>query len=221
VLGLGLATLPAGASITAQAKSSTSKMSSSMGTVTGTVTDATTGKPIPNTYVVVGWTKLKRVGLTDAKGHYRIDNITPTSLTDAYGFAQGYVYYHGHPIPIKAGAVYDYSFKMPQQAFPKNLLPTMTGAMISPISAKAGDTVTFQAHVTPGAGGKLSAEVFAMSGILSHSVLLLHVGGNVYRGTWQIPADAPVGAYDFAFFGAMENCLENAVYPHLKLQITK
>jgi sulfocyanin len=191
----------------------------SMGAMEGDVTDATTGKPVANAYVVLGWTTLKRVGETDAKGHYRIDNVKPISLTDAYGFAEGYVYYHGHPIPIKAGQVTTYSFKMPRQTFPDDLLPHMSGAAISSMHAKVGDTVSFSAHIKPGKGGPLSAEEFAVNGLLGHSVLLLHAGGDLYRGTWQIPAGTKAGTYRFAFFGAMENCLENKPYGYASLVI--
>jgi plastocyanin len=190
------------------------------GAVEGTVTDATSGKPIAHAFMVLGWTTLKRVGETDASGHYRIDHVQPVSLTDAYGFAEGYVYYHGHPIPIKAGQVTEYSFAMPRETFPKDLLPTVTGATISMTAAKAGDTVTFSAHIRPGKGGPLSAEEFAVDGPLSVSVLLAHVGSDVYRGTWQVPAGVTPGTYDFAFFGAMENCLENQPYQHVTLKIT-
>jgi hypothetical protein len=190
-----------------------------MGAVEGTVTDATSGKPIAHAFVVVGWTTLKRVGETDASGHYRIDHVKTVSLTDAYGFAEGYVYYHGHPIPIKAGQVTEYTFKMPRQTFPKDLLPTVTGATVSKSTARAGESVTFQAHITPGKGGPMSAETFAVNGPLGTSVLLLHVGGDTYRGTWQVPAGTKPGSYDFAFFGAMENCLENQPYQHVTLAI--
>jgi hypothetical protein len=167
----------------------------------------------------VGWTTLKRVGETDATGHYRIDNVKPVALTDAYGFAEGYVYYHGHPIPIKAGQVTEYTFKMPRQTFPKALLPTVTGATVSKATARAGDSITFQAQITPGKGGPMSAEDFAVNGPLGISVLLAHVGGDTYRGTWQVPAGTKPGSYDFAFFGAMENCLENQPYQHVTLTI--
>jgi hypothetical protein len=190
------------------------------GALEGTITDATTGKPIAGAYVVLGWTTLKRVGESDAMGQYRIDNVTPVSLTDAYGFAEGYVYYHGHPIPIKAGQVTEYSFKMPRQTFPKDLLPTFAGAAISKTTARAGDSITFSAHVTPGKGGPMSAEDFAVNGPLGISVLLQHAGGDVYRGTWQVPAGTKPGSYDFAIFGAMENCLENAPYQHVSLTVT-
>jgi sulfocyanin len=191
----------------------------STGAVEGAVIDATSGKPIPHVFVVVGWTTLKRVGETDASGHYRIDHITPVALVDAYGFAEGYVYYHGHPIPIKAGQVTEYSFKMPRQTFPRALLPTIAGATVSKSTTTAGDTVTFQAHITPGKGGPMSAEDFAVNGRLGISVLLSHAGSDVYRGTWQVRAGAKPGTYDFAFFGAMENCLENDPYQHVSLTI--
>lgn len=191
----------------------------SMGAVEGTVTDATSGKPIAHAYMVLGWTTLKRVGETDAKGHYRIDNVPPTGLVDAYGFAENYVYYHGHPIPVKAGQVTEYTFKMPRQTFPKDLLPTLTGATISKTIAKAGETVTFQAHIAPGKGGPMSAEDFAVNGPLGHEVLLSRVGSTTYRGTWQIPAGTKPGSYEFVFFGAMENCLENMPYQRVSLMV--
>jgi hypothetical protein len=189
------------------------------GSVEGTVTDATSGKPIAHAFVVVGWTTLKRVGETDAMGHYRIDNVKPVSLTDAYGFAQGYVYYHGHPIPIKAGQVTEYTFKMPRETFPTALLPTISGARVSATTAKAGDTLTFQATIVPVHGGPMSAENFAFNGPLGISVLLLNVGGHTYRGTWTVPAGTKTGTYSFSFVGAMENCLENMPYPQVSLTI--
>lgn len=191
----------------------------SMGALEGTVTDASSGKPIAHAFVVLGWTTLKRVGETDASGHYRIDNVKPVSLVDSYGFADGYVYYHGHPVPIKAGMVTEYTFKMPRQTFPTALLPTVTGATVSAATAKAGDTVTFQAHIRPGKGGPMSAEDFAVNGPLGLSVLLGHVGSDVYRGTWTIPAGTKAGTYTFSFFGAMDNCLENHPYQQVALAI--
>jgi hypothetical protein len=190
-----------------------------MGTVEGVVTDATSGRPILHAYVIVGWTTLKRAGETDADGHYRIDNVKPVALTDAYGFAQGYVYYHGHPIPITAGQITTYSFKMPRQTFPDAQLPHLCGAAITPTRAEEGDTVAFQVHVRPGSGGKMSAEVFAVNGALGQSVLLQHVGNDVYRGTWQVPRDVAPGAYPFFFLGAMQNCLENQPYAQETLTI--
>jgi sulfocyanin len=191
----------------------------SMGAMEGVVTDATTGKPLAHVYVVLGWTTLKRVGETDAMGHYRINNVKPISLTDAYGFAEGYVYYHGHPVPIKAGQLTTYSFQMPRQTFPDNLLPKLSGATISATHAKAGDTVTFSAHIQPGKGSTLSAEEFAVNGPLGQSVLLLHAGSDLYRGTWKIPAGTKAGTYSFAFFGARENCLENKPSSYVSLVI--
>lgn len=190
------------------------------GSVEGTVTDATSGRPVAHAFVVVGWTTLKRVGETDSLGHYRIDHVKPVSLTDAYGFAEGYVYYHGHPIPIKAGQVTEYSFKMPRETFPKALLPTITGALLSVATAKPGDTVTFQAQIKPGTGGPMSAENFAVNGPLGISVLLINVGGHTYRGTWTVPAGTAPGSYDFSFVGAMENCLENLPYQHATLAVS-
>jgi len=191
----------------------------SMGAMEGVVTDATTGEPLAHAYVVLGWTTLKRVGETDASGHYRINNVKPISLTDAYGFAEGYIYYHGHPVPIMAGQVTAYSFKMPRQTFPDALLPILSGATISATHAKVGDAVTFSAHIQPGKGSTLSAEEFAVNGPLGQSVLLLHVGSDLYRGTWKIPAGTKAGTYSFAFFGAMENCLENKPYSYVSLAI--
>jgi sulfocyanin len=192
----------------------------SMGAMEGVVTDATSGKPVAHAFVILGWTTLKRVGETDATGHYRINNVKPISLTDAYGFAEGYVYYHGHPVPIKAGMVTTYSFKIPRSTFPDNLLPHMSGAAISTATAKAGDKVTFSVHIAPGKGGPLSAEEFAVNGELGYSVLLLHASGDLYRGTWTIPAGTKAGKYTFAFFGAMENCLENKPYSYVSLAIS-
>lgn len=209
----------AGAAPTSGGSSTPASSGSNLGTFEGVVTDATTGKPLPHVYVVLGWTTLKRVGETDASGHYRINNIKPIALTDAYGFAQGYVYYHGHPVSIKAGQVTTYSFAMPRNTFAKDLLPQLRDASLSTTTAKPGDTVTFQARITPGKGGPLSAENFAVNPQLGHSVLLTRVGSKTYRGTWQIPADTKPGAYQFIYIATMENCLENAPYARLILKV--
>lgn len=195
------------------------KSGNNLGALAGVVTDASTGKPLPHVMVVLGWTTLTRVGETDATGHYRINNVTPVSAVDAYGFADGYVYYHGHAVAIKSGQVTTYSFQMPRSTFPTALLPVLTAATISTASAKAGDTVTFEAHITPGKQGPLSAENFALNATLSHSVLLQHVGSNTYRGTWKIPAGTKPGTYVFSFIATMENCLENHPYQHVSLTI--
>ena len=209
----------AGAAPTSGGAGKSASSGNKLGALEGVVTDATTGKPLPHVYVVLGWTTLKRVGETDAKGHYRIDNVKPISLTDAYGFAEGYVYYHGHPVPIKAGQVTTYSFAMPRNTFAKNLLPQLTKATLSATTVKPGATVTFQAHIMPGKNGPLSAENFAVNSQLGHSVLLARVGSTTYRGTWQIPTDTKPGTYQFVFIATMENCLENAPYARLTLKV--
>jgi len=196
-----------------------SNTSSTLGAVEGVVLDATTGKPIRHAVVIVGWSTIKRVGETDATGRYRINNIKPVSLVDAYGFAEGYLYYHGHPISLKAGTVTVYSFRMPRQTFPAALLPTLTGAKLSASVAGPGDTVTFETHITPGQQGPLSAENFALNSMLSHSVLLEHMGGSVYRGSWRIPPGTRPGTYQFWFIATMENCLENRHFTRLTLTV--
>ena len=65
----------------------------------------------------------------------------------------------------------------------------------------------------------MSGEVFAANSALGHAVLLRHVGADLYSGTWRMPLHAALGAYTFTFFGAMHNCLENAVYPREKLTV--
>jgi sulfocyanin len=197
------------------------KSGNNLGALAGVVTDASTGKPLAHVFVVLGWTTLTRVGETDATGHYRINNVSPVPAVDAYGFADGYVYYHGHPVAIKSGLVTTYSFQMPRSTFPTPLLPVLTNATISSTTAKPGDTVTFEAHITPGKQGPLSAENFAVNPVLSHSVLLLHVGSDTYRGTWKIPAGIKPGTYVFSFIATMENCLENHPYQQVSLTITQ
>jgi sulfocyanin len=224
---LDVANVPVATQLTAETAPATTSSGpvistgNNLGALAGVITDASTGKPVAHAMVILGWTTLARVGETDATGHYRIDNVSPVALVDAYGFADGYVYYHGHPVPIKRGQVTTYSFKLPRSTFPAKLLPTLTDAQITPTTAKAGQTVTFEAHITPGQQGPLSAENFAVNATLSHSVLLQHVGSDTYRGTWQIPAGTKPGAYVFSFIATMENCLENHPYPYVSLTITQ
>ena len=199
--------------------SSCGKGDSTGGAIAGIVTDATTGKPLAHSYVVVGWTTLKRVGETDAMGHYCVSHLTPTDV-DAFGFAEGYIYYHGHPVSIHAGKTISYSFKMPRQTSPADQLPTLSGVMSAATSVKVGGTATFSVHVNPGKGGPMSPEVFAVNSALGTSVLLEPKGGDLYSGTLRVPAGTKPAAYTFAFFGAKENCLENAPYQKVSLTVT-
>ena len=199
--------------------SSCGKGDSTGGAIAGVVTDATTGKPLAHSSVVVGWTTLKRVGETDAMGHYCVSHLTP-AYAGAFGFAEGYIYYHGHPVSIKAGKTVSYSFKMPRQTSPADQLPTLSGAMSAAASVKVGGPATFSVHVNPGKGGPMSPEVFAVNSALGTSVLLEHKGGDLYSGTLRVPAGTKPAAYTFAFFGAKENCLENAPYQKVSLTVT-
>jgi sulfocyanin len=199
--------------------SSCGRGDSANGSVQGNVVDASTNKPLAHVFVVVGWTTLKRVAETDAKGQYCVEHLKP-AYVDAFGFAQGYIYYHGHPISIRPGKSVLYSFKMAHQDYPASELPSLSGATISPMSLAAGATATFAVHVMPGKPGTMSAEVFAVNSMLGQSVLLQHHGGDVYSGTLQVPAGTKAGTYRFAFFGAMLNCLENAPYPTVTLTVT-
>lgn len=192
-----------------------------LGTVEGVVTDATSGRPVVHAYVVLGWTTLKRLGETDARGHFRIANAKPVGLVDIYAFAQGYVYNHGHPISVRAGKVTTIDFKMPRQTFPDAMLPHTSGATVSPTHAKTGQKVTFTVHIKKGKNGPLSAENFAVNGALSQSVLLAHAGSDVYRGTYTIPNGVAAGKYVFTFIATMENCLENPSYPRLTLTVER
>ncbi len=188
------------------------------GAVGGTVQDATSGRPLAHVFVIVGWTTLMRVGETNGYGQYCIRDL-PNSYVDAFGFAEGYVYYHGHPITIHVHKTVDYAFKIARQTFAAALLPRLSAQRISRTHLRAGDTATFSVHVQPGKGGQMSGEVFAANSALGHAVLLRHVGADLYSGTWRMPLHAALGAYTFTFFGAMHNCLENAVYPREKLTV--
>ncbi len=189
-----------------------------MGSVEGALTDASSGRPIAHAFMVLGWTSFARVGETDAFGHYRIDNVPPVKAVSAFGFAEGYVYVHGMPIAITAGQVTEYALKMPRQTFADAMLPHTSGAMIAPATVKPGQTATFSLHLTPGKGGTLSTEVFAVNGLFGHVVLLRHAGGDLYRASYTVPSGPAPGAYTFAFFGTMESCLENA--PYLRQTLT-
>jgi len=189
-----------------------------MGSVEGILTDASSGRPIVHGFMVLGWTSVARVGETDAFGHYRIDNVPPVKAVSAFGFAEGYVYVHGMPIAIGAGQVTEYALKMPRQTFADAMLPHASGATISPATVKPGQTATFSLHLTPGKGGALSSEVFAVNALFGHVVLLRHAGGDLYRASYTVPSSVAPGAYSFAFFGAMESCLENA--PYLRQTLT-
>ena len=191
------------------------------GALAGTVTDASSGKPIAHVFIVVGWTTAKMVGETDAMGQFCVQHIKPVKYIDAFGFAQGYIYYHGQPVTIHPGKTLPYSFKLPRQAVPSDQLPLLAGAAIDHTTAAIGNVATFSVHVTPGKGGKMSAEVFAVNSTFGTAVLLEHRGSDIYVGSFTVPAGAKPGAYTFTYFGAMHNCLENARYLTQVLTVTK
>jgi sulfocyanin len=191
-----------------------------MGTVEGTVVDATSGRPIVHALVVLGWLNLKRIGETDAYGNYRIDNVTPIPLVSMFAFAEGYIYSHGRPVTIKAGYTTHFSYRLARQTYPASQLPSVSGANISPSSARPGTTVTFSLQAKGTKSSPLSAEVFAANAPFSSVVLLSHKSGDLYQGTWRVPSGAAAGSYDFSFFAALENCLENAPYLHVTLSIS-
>jgi hypothetical protein len=110
---------------------------------------------------------------------------------------------------------------MPRQTFAADLLPSVSGATITPSRLKAGQLATFALHITPGKGGPLSKEVFAVNGLLGHSVWLQQAGGTLYRSAWRLPRSVAPGTYTFSFFGAMENCLENKIYERVTLTVVK
>jgi hypothetical protein len=166
----------------------------------------------------VGWTTLQRAGETDAAGNYCIEHVRP-AYVDLFGFAHGFVYFHGHPIAIRAGKTVVYSFRMPHETFPATLQPILSNATITPEQVSAGGIARFTVHVRPGQPGKMSPEVFALNGRVGRSVLLEHRGNGIYSGTLRVPRGTRAATYTFSFAGAMENCLENVRYPSATLTV--
>lgn len=209
---------------TTQAPDNTTEQSANTGTIKGRVTNKETGEPVPNTYILVGWTDTQLAALSDADGRYSVPNVPAGDSTSVLGFHEGqYLYqnssYHDDlKFVLEPGETVTYDFAVRQHDEPEGQ-PEVSDPSISTETAAPGERVTFALTASGGEGG-LSPEVFAASPKLGKVVLLKAAGGDRFRAGFTIPEGTPPGEYPFAFFAASKKCYDPEVFPRLTLRVT-
>jgi hypothetical protein len=181
------------------------------------VVTTTSGRPIAGAFVTVGFKSFKLVGQSDASGHYTVTGIPDTPGVEVFSFAPGYTYDHSGGFPIPAGRVTSFNVRLAGDANP-SLDPVVSGVGASPSAVTRGGPVTFSMVVQ--SSQQMSDEVIAASGQLGRSALFVPVGGGRYQATFNVPTDIPPGTYSFAFFGATEQCEENARFPSVQVLVS-
>jgi hypothetical protein len=181
------------------------------------VVTTTAGRPIAGAFVTVGFKTFKLVGQSDASGHYSVTGIPDTPGVEVFSFAPGYIYDHSGGFPIPAGRVTTFNVRLASDANPP-LDPVFSAPAVSPSTVARGGTVAFS--VTVQSSQTMSDEVIAASGQLGRSALFVPAGGNRYQATFTVPAGIPPGTYSFAFFGATEQCEENARFPTVQIAVS-
>jgi hypothetical protein len=186
------------------------------GTLAGVVTD-TSGRPISGAFVTVGFKTYKLVGQSDASGRYRVTGIPDTAGVEVFSFAPGYTYDHSGGFPIPSGRVTSFNVRLATDTHP-SLDPVVGAVAALPGSVPRGSAVTFS--MTVQSSQVMSDEVIAASGQLGRSALFAPTGGGRYQATFSVPTDVPPGTYSFAFFGATEQCEENARFPTVQVVVS-
>ncbi len=207
-----------------QMPTTTAQPSDDTGTITGRATDNSTGEPVSDVYIVVGWRDSQLAAITDAEGRYTVPNVPAGEPAPVFGFHEGqYLYrnsdYHDDlKIMLDPGETFTYDFTVREHDDPAGQ-PEVSDPSISSKTVAAGDTVTFGLTARGGEGG-LSPEVIASSPKLGQMVLLKSTGGDRFQAEFAIPADTPPGDYPFAFFAASKKCYDPEVFPKLTLRVT-
>lgn len=193
------------------------------GKIVGRATDAQTGRPLPNVYVVVGYEGIQRAAITGPDGRYVVPEVPANKPAAILGFHENNYRYHNsqfdrNVVPrLQPGQTVNYDFQV--RRLPPAGQPEVTDAAIDTDTARPGQTVEFGLTVTkPGAGG-LSQEVFASSPKLGRLAWLRPAGGQRFRGVLTIPRDTPPGMYPFAFFAASNQCYDPEKFPRRMLRV--
>ncbi len=206
-----------------QMPTTTAPPSGNTGTITGRVTDKSTGEPVSDVYIVVGWQDSQLAAITDADGRYTVPNVPAGEPAPVFGFHEGQYLYRNSAfhedlnIMLEPGETFTYDFAVREHDDPAGQ-PQVSDSSISSKTAAPGETVTFGLTARGGEGG-LSREVFAASPKLGRLVLLKSAGGDRFRAEFTIPADTPRGDYPFAFFAASNACYDPEVFPRLTLRV--
>ncbi len=207
-----------------QASTTTAQSSEDTGKITGRATDNSTGEPVSDIYIVVGWRDMQLAAITDDDGRYTVPNVPAGEPAPVFGFHEGQYLYRNSAfhddleINLDPGETFTYDFTVREHDDPAGQ-PEVSDPLISPKSVAAGDTVTFGLTAKGGEGG-LSPEVIASSPKLGKMVLLESEGGDRFSAEFDIPADTPPGEYPFAFFAASKKCYDPEVFPELTLSVT-
>ena len=193
------------------------------GKIVGRATDAQTGRPLSNVYLVVGYKGIQRAAITGPDGRYVVPEVPANEPAAILGFHENNYRYHNsqfdrNVVPrLQPGQTIDYDFEV--QRLPPGGQPEVTDAAIGTTTARPGQTVEFGLSVTkPGRGG-LSQEVFAASPKLGRVAWLRPAEGNRFRGTLTVPPDTPPGEYPFAFFVASNECYDPEQFPRRTLRV--
>lgn len=193
------------------------------GTITGLVTDDTTGEPLADVYITVGWETFRLATITDADGRYTVPNVPTGESAPVLGFHDGgYRYWNSEfdskiDIVLEPGETYTFDFTLVPLNEPAGE-PQLSNAAISPDRVSPGAEVTFEVTAKGGEGG-LSPEVIAANPQVGRMILMESVGGDRFRAAFTISTETPPGDYAFAFFAASNACYVNSEFPVVTLHI--
>ncbi len=187
-------------------------------TVSGRVYNRTTGQGLPNAIVTVGYDSFKLATMTDSTGHYSIGGVPAANHLDIISFLAGYTYLLQNK-DVVDGQNLNLDFGVIVQPDP-DLIPTVSQPKISNVSVEPGQQVTFSLHVKAGSEVPLSPETMAMNPILGREVLLKPAGGDLWTGTFTVPANTPEGNYAWTFFTVDEACREPVSFPVVNLNVS-
>ena len=207
-----------------QASGTTVEEMENTGTISGRATDNSTGEPVSEIYIVVGWRNMQLAAITDEDGRYTVPTVPAGEPAPVFGFHEGQYlyrnsYYHDDvDIMLEPGEEFTYDFTVRGHDNPAGQ-PEVSDPSISSKTVAAGEKVTFGLTAKGGEGG-LSPEVIASSPKLGQMVLLKSEGGDRFREEFTVPADTPPGEYTFAFFAASKKCYDPKTFPELTLRVT-
>jgi len=196
---------------------------SATGKIVGRVTDQSTGAPLSDVYIVVGYEGIQRAAKAGPDGRYEVPSVPAGEPAAILGFHEGNYRYHNsrydaNVVPrLTPGETFEYDFAVRPLDDPAGQ-PQVSDPVLMPDAVRPGDTVEFGLTVRGGRGG-LSDEVFAASPELGRIAWLKPVGGDRYRVTLAIPRDILPGEYPFAYFAASNECYDPALFPTRVLRV--